>query len=904
MCEKNDLDFCVCHADAFLDDISTRTSLPWTINKELLPASSVFSSRDVERDVFKLFIGWNWDKLYGIDFVREKNLRFPEIKKAEYLVFAFLALIYANRIGVVDKVLVHQRRSSAPSLSNRVSDTWHCFYEALCLLRQELQDAGVFALFEQDFINYALHYALWNLNVATGESYEMTIKKLKNGWLKELGIADKEANYFYSKKEYNLLTEYGLMDEASIPLVSIIMPVYNAEKYLDCSISSVLTQTMKEIELICVDDGSTDNSYALLLDYESRDSRVRVFHQNNMFAGVARNKGIKESRAEYVCFLDADDWFEKNAIECLYMNVTDTNSDLCISSFYHADEGSGERIPFEPLGTRRESLFLSSFQESPFYFLSNNNMIPWNKIYKRSMIVDNAITFQDIICANDRAFYINVLLEAKRIAVIPDHLMNYRIGNSTSLVGKTRLTNFNCHFLSFDRIWQLVSACSDEVKKRIIDMTVSDCCHFFRGGNNDDKEKLAGILVDFFSRLELGRLNTFDTYWWHSIYNEALFLAAQKANETKMPIEKPLVSIIIPCYNTEEYIRECLDSVLGQTLENLEIICIDDSSSDKTLDILNEYQNQDLRVKSVCHEVNKGPGAARNTGMRLSTGKYIYFLDSDDCLRPDAMQTLSNYAETFDLDIILFAGEIFTCEGKRVVNEQYFNKVYKNEGNYLGILKGCEALYLLIANKEYTHSPCLYLSNREYINDNPGLWFFESFIHEDISFTMKLVLSAERALIVPDMLFRRRIRSNSIITRNWSIENIEGYINAIEQCAGIIQEENVQREAAHAAVIMIASLFSELCNIIHDLKESIDPDIIEYSRKSYILAAGIIALLEKQAIILESQENYFAERGRADWLVGNKQELERIIETQSARYRELEKSYKKLEKELRAGHIE
>ena len=110
--------------------------------------------------------------------------------------------------------------------------------------------------------------------------------------------------------------------------ISIIMPIYNAEIYLEESVNSILNQNFEDFELICIDDGSTDNSLAILNEISKKDSRLRVISQKNLGAGAARNKGIKESLGEYICFIDSDDYVIPEYLEIAYDNITSNNSDI------------------------------------------------------------------------------------------------------------------------------------------------------------------------------------------------------------------------------------------------------------------------------------------------------------------------------------------------------------------------------------------------------------------------------------------------------------------------------------------------------------------------------------------------------------------------------------------------
>ena len=121
------------------------------------------------------------------------------------------------------------------------------------------------------------------------------------------------------------------------PLVSVIIPVYNVEKYLHQCLNSLITQTLKDIEIICVDDGSTDSSWRILQEFAQKDNRVIIHQQHNLHAGVARNNGLKIAKADYVMFLDSDDFFESNMLEDLYNQIIKEGSDAAICGFYNYD---------------------------------------------------------------------------------------------------------------------------------------------------------------------------------------------------------------------------------------------------------------------------------------------------------------------------------------------------------------------------------------------------------------------------------------------------------------------------------------------------------------------------------------------------------------------------------------
>lgn len=195
-------DFIVFHSDQFHMDKQEYVDVPWVLRKQEIPPYMPFSHRQLTDNVFKVFVGWAWDKLYRRSFVEAHHLQFQEQRTSNDLLFVFSALVLAKKIAVVDQVLAHQRRGSSTSLSVTREKSWHCFYDALTALRSRLKKENIYWELEQDFINYALHFSLWNLNSLAEPTHQMLKEKLCTEWFAALGITDKPESYFYSLSEY------------------------------------------------------------------------------------------------------------------------------------------------------------------------------------------------------------------------------------------------------------------------------------------------------------------------------------------------------------------------------------------------------------------------------------------------------------------------------------------------------------------------------------------------------------------------------------------------------------------------------------------------------------------------------------------------------------------------------
>lgn len=200
--EQYQADFVVFNSDQYHMDKKSFVATPWALRVREIPPYMPFSYRQLTGNVFKTFVGWAWDKLYRRSFVLSHNLWFQEQRTTNDMLFVFSALVVAKRIAVVNKVFAHQRKGSSQTLSVTREKSWHCFYDALLALRQRLKDEGIFWELEKDYINYALHFSLWNLNTLAEPSHSLLEEKLLKEWFTELGITGKPREYFYNQAEY------------------------------------------------------------------------------------------------------------------------------------------------------------------------------------------------------------------------------------------------------------------------------------------------------------------------------------------------------------------------------------------------------------------------------------------------------------------------------------------------------------------------------------------------------------------------------------------------------------------------------------------------------------------------------------------------------------------------------
>ena len=221
------------------------------------------------------------------------------------------------------------------------------------------------------------------------------------------------------------------------------------------------------------------------------------------------------------------------------------------------------------------------------------------------------------------------------------------------------------------------------------------------------------------------------------------------------------ISIIIPVYNTEKYLKKCLDSVISQTFSDIEIICVNDGSTDNSPAILQEYAQKDKRI-IVINQKNLKQGAARNNALKIARGKYVQFVDSDDYLRQDACALLVKKAEELDLDMLSFAGNNFRNDTGEIEDNPYYNFRYlpANWNKQVFTYKDCADFLPSMAV-----STALTLYKRDFIIKN-NIHFSENLFFEDNIFFIRAITSAKRVSIEKEVLYFRRIHNKST-TNNW-----------------------------------------------------------------------------------------------------------------------------------------
>ena len=246
----------------------------------------------------------------------------------------------------------------------------------------------------------------------------------------------------------------------SMAKISVIIPVYNAEKYLRECLDSIVNQTLKSIEVICINDGSTDNSLNILNEYAQKDERIRIINQDHQGAGAARNNGLEAAKGEYLYFMDSDDYADIQMLEKLYNKINNMNADICVcKNIYRNMNSSHPKLKPQLF----KSFYLIKIIKTIYYknkiFNRKNsartlfqlcNIPTYTKLYRKDFIKQNGIKFQEIKSCNDVFFNFYSLALAESVVLINESLLIHRCGHDS--ITKTRAKSVDCILLAFEEL--------------------------------------------------------------------------------------------------------------------------------------------------------------------------------------------------------------------------------------------------------------------------------------------------------------------------------------------------------------------------------------------------------------------------------------------------------------------
>ena len=516
-------------------------------------------------------------------------------------------------------------------------------------------------------------------------------------------------------------------------LISIVVPIYNVENYLRQCLDSISEQTYKNFECILINDGSTDNSKQIAEEYLT-DSRFKLINQSNKGLSGARNTGISHIREEstFVAFVDSDDYIYPDFLETLIEHIEDDVDIIEGMIDYFHDEIKVDNVchDFE------KQILISKDDKLGKLALNELRVSVFPKLFRKSLFTEDF--FPEGWIFEDLAVVPELVIHSGKWIKLPKVIYGYRI-RPNSITTK----EFSEEKLDVFKIFGKYDL-------------------FFKDESDGTK-----LLVE---KLKYLHLNYHDIEFVpeNNRYKQLYKQEKQKLLSKIADYEsKALISIIVPIYNVEKYLRQCLDSIQDQSYQNFECLLINDGSPDNSADICKEYVSKDPRFRYIEKE-NGGVSSARNLGLEHSKGEYITFIDSDDWVDSDYLEVLYKSLTDEKADVAVSTYKQFNVD-----DNNYYVHSYQR-GYEKKIFTGPELIDEFIALDTFDHSYRFVCGKlvRKCLLDK--IAFNEkTTLGEDMEFWLKLYLISNKIVYVNRDSYIYRVDN---VNRHFGLEKIRSDI--------------------------------------------------------------------------------------------------------------------------------
>ena len=576
------------------------------------------------------------------------------------------------------------------------------------------------------------------------------------------------------------------------PLVSIIIPTYNVEKYIKQCVDSLLNQTYKNIEIICVDGGSTDHTVSILKFLQKKDKRLRVIAETKCGTAQARNIGLERAKGAYLSFVDADDFMQLNSYEILVEVAEKNKLDLII---YGANV-----IGNAPEWIRRKAnthykVYSNEDTENAIFEEESARPFLWLHFIRRSLFEEHGkVRFsEEIQIGEEQLCQFEYVPKANSIMVIEDKLYNHRserVNSRTKKFEKQYAEKFVSYIQLASKVieaWRkagLFEKNEDKLVTWFVGLTYLELLSFpnivqpiwaKEITNVIKKYELKDYCVEWYEREHLDYIKDMASKAREDKY---LDLEQVVGNEIRRYETAPMISVIVPTYNVESYIKQCIDSLLTQTYRDIEIICIDDGSTDKTLEILEFFKEKDSRIILIKQQ-HLGVSAARNKGLEIARGKYISFVDSDDFMQWNSYEILMEVAEREQLDLVIFGANIVGEAPEWIWNKVNTKYKYYRRG---------EAKNVIFEEESARPFLWLHFIRRDLFEKNGKIRFNEKMeMGEDQLCQFEYVPKAQSVMVIDDKLYNYRIGRNCSLMQLYEKQQMKKFDSHILLVSNVVE---------------------------------------------------------------------------------------------------------------------
>lgn len=618
----------------------------------------------------------------------------------------------------------------------------------------------------------------------------------------------------------NLGMAYGFHPEQLAPthsvasrlgLISIIVPFYNNEDTIRRCILSACAQGIENFEVIAVDDGSTDDSAQIVAELAAmwpRHIRLKRL-EKNMGPGYARNFGMSIATGEFMTFIDADDALAPDFLRKSMPIMQSQNADIVAFDLLHIHKGR-EPIVWDI----KEGVYSGWKSLEQLLFKDAGRYATYSRLYRTEFLRKNNIRYSDTRVHQDIFFSVLAFLYSRKTVVVPEigYLRFQRPGvsHAAGYHGPRQLEAFASFARFMDDLFEAngLDKGSEAYKYCIRRLYTWDRERMYKAIREtpEDDPTIRAAIANLGHSMEALKLILHDYAMAHvSGKPDAISVLPRDRDWRDAALQPPAgivceafgsadnhwnqapeLSIIIPSYNSRSYIRNCLESVYRQDFANLEIIIIDDASTDGSYDILREEAASNNKIRLYRLKNNCRQGIARNIGMEKANGKYIIFVDADDICFPGYFKDAYKSIESTRADIVFFSSEHEYAKGAiwrpPFESEKAFSRSEALVAFWEGRL-GVEPWAKIFRNSTLKMHGCKF---------PPHIY------HQDVPFLFDAIKSSQKIVIKPRNVYRRVYSDNSSLrpkTANYlQIRSAYAFYWLMNRAAGASQGEYRKKE--------------------------------------------------------------------------------------------------------------
>lgn len=556
--------------------------------------------------------------------------------------------------------------------------------------------------------------------------------------------------------------------------ISVIVPVHNNADTLRRALDSILIQGVDNLEIIAIDDASSDSSADIMREYvEYFPGRIRRRHLAvNKGLGYVRNLGMSMATGEFVTFLDSDDAlapnFLKNGLSLMKASV----ADIVSFTMLQVETGRTSKIGKSEAGE------YDGMDSLKHYLLKRaGHYGSVNKIFRVEFLNKHNILFGETVVSEDAFFNIPAFFLSRKTVVVNElgyirfnrpkvsHSATYHGVQDIQAFGEAvKFINHYSELIGLDKAGAAYRYC---VKRNYTWSREKMYRAIAAGGDVENMEKavmdigssrdaLQLILTDYAAAISSSEsvppVLEEDIDWRRASQTPwpcPEIIPYGKADRPNIPA--PMLSVIVPCYNAGSYLKGCIDSIFAQSMPDYELIVIDDASTDGSFQMLEDYASMDNRLRLYRLNVNCRQGIGRNIGVRKARGRYIIFVDADDLCLPDFFRIAVDAIEAEKADMAVFGSQLETKEG-----EIFERPVFED-----GILNRTRAL-AAFWSRELQPEPWAKIFRADMLRAYE-VEFPPYIYHQDIPFVFHAIKASHRVAVRSQYVYRRVFSANSTI---------------------------------------------------------------------------------------------------------------------------------------------